>query len=99
MNMQAIMRQAQALQKEMIKTKEKIDNTIFEGSNSFVTVKVNGKKEIIEIKIDKSVELSSDDIEMLQDILVIAINDAMKKVDAETERKMSKYSSMMPGVF
>lgn len=99
MNMQAIMRQAQTLQKDMMKTKEEIDKTIFTGSNSFVTVKVNGKKEVIEIKIDDSVELSKEDLEMLQDVLLLAINDAMKKVDAETEKRMSKYSNLMPGIF
>ena len=97
MNMQALMKQAQNLQREMLKTKEEIDNTIFEGKNSFVTVEVNGKKEVKSIKIDDGVEL--DDLDLLQDVLMVAINDAMKKVDEETDRKMSKYSNMMPGMF
>ena len=99
MNMQALMRQAQNLQKDMMKTKEAIDKTIFEGVNSFVKVKVNGKKEVVEIIIDKDAGIDLDDLEMLQDILMLAINDAMKKVDKETEIKMGKYSSMMPGLF
>ena len=52
MNIQALMKQAQSLQKDMMKAKEEIDNTLFTGSNSFVTVKVNGKKKVLDIKID-----------------------------------------------
>ena len=46
MNIQALMKQAQSLQKDMMNAKEEIDNTLFTGSNSFVTVKVNGKKKV-----------------------------------------------------
>ena len=98
MNMQAIMKQAQNLQQEMLKTKEEIDNTTFEGESSFVKVVVNGKKEILDIKINiETVE--KEDIEMLQDILMVAINQAFKKVDDYTDEKMGKYGSMMPGLF
>lgn len=97
MNMQALMKQAQNLQRDMLKTKEEIDNMTFEGKNSFVTVKINGKKEVLDITIDEKVDL--EDLELLQDILVTAINDAMRKVDAETDKKMGKYSNMMPGMF
>lgn len=97
MNMQAIMKQAQSMQKEMMKIKDEIDNMEFIGESSLVTVKVNGKKEIIDVKI--SVEkLDNDDIEILQDMIVVAINQAMKKVDDITEKKMSKYASI-PGLF
>ena len=44
-------------------------------------------------------DLSSDDIEMLQDMIVVAINDAMNKIDNETENKMGKYTQGMPGLF
>ena len=53
MNIQAMMREAQKLQKEMMREKEAIDATEYEGESSFVKVKVNGKKEVLEIKIDK----------------------------------------------
>lgn len=98
MNMQAIMRQAQNLQKEMMKTKEKIDNTEFEGTSSFVTVKINGKKEVLDINIDVE-SLDKEEVEMLQDMLLVALNQANKKVDEYTEQKMSKYGNMMPGLF
>ncbi len=97
MNIQSLMKQAQSLQKDMMKAKEEIDNTIFTGSNSFVTVKVNGKKEVLDIKIDTD-SVDKDDIEMLQDILMVALNNAFSEVDKVTEQKMSKYANI-PGLF
>ena len=91
------MKQAQSLQKEMMKAKEEIDNTLFTGSNSFVTVKVNGKKKVLDIKIDTD-SVDKDDIEMLQDILMVALNNAFSEVDKVTEQKMSKYANI-PGLF
>lgn len=98
MNIQAMMKQAQKLQKEMMEEKEKIDKMEFENTNSFVTVKANGKKEITEVKINQD-NLDKDDIEMLQDIIVVAINNCFKQIDDETEKKMGKYTQGMPGLF
>lgn len=97
MNIQALMKQAQSLQKEMLKTKEEIDRMEFTKINGFVTVKVNGKKEILSVKIDPT-ELGLDDIEALQDMILICINQVFKEVDALTESKMQKYSNI-PGLF
>ena len=96
MNMQALMKQAQAMQKDMMNIKEELDNSTFEGSSSDVKVVVNGKKDIVSVKIldDKDI---LDDLSILEDMIMLAVNDAMKKVDAETEKKMGKYSNMMPG--
>ena len=98
MNIQAMMKQAQKLQKEMMSAKEEINNTTFEGKSSFVTVKVKGTKELESIKID-SETLEKDDIEMLEDMLLVAINDAMKQVDEMTEKKLGKFTQGMPGLF
>ncbi|MCI5835990.1 MAG: YbaB/EbfC family nucleoid-associated protein [Firmicutes bacterium] len=98
MNIQAMMKQAQKIQKDMMSAKNEIDNKIYEGKSSFVTVKVKGTKEIVEIKIDNE-KIENDEIEMLQDILVVAIKDAMKKIDKETEEKLGKYTQGMPGLF
>lgn len=98
MNIQAMIKQAQKIQKDMMSAKNEIDNKIYEGKSSFVTVKVKGTKEIVEIKIDNE-KIENDEIEMLQDILVVAINDAMKKIDKETEEKLGKYTQGMPGLF
>ena len=96
MNIQALMKQAQTLQKDMMKAKEEIDNMTFTGTSSFVSVTVKGTKEVVKVTIDND-DLSSDDKEMIEDMLVIAINDAFKQIDKVTEQKMGKFSSMMPG--
>jgi DNA-binding YbaB/EbfC family protein len=98
MNLQAMMKQAQKMQKDMLNTKEEINKMVFTGESSFVKVEVNGNKELLSVKID-SESMDKDDIELLQDMLVVAVNDAMKKVDSETEKKMGKYTQGMPGLF
>ena len=96
MNMQALLKQAQNMQKDMLKAKEEIDNTHFNANNGLVDVEINGKKEVLNIKI--SPDFESDDLEALQDMLIIALNNAFKQVDKMTEDKMSKYSNI-PGLF
>lgn len=96
MNMQALLKQAQNMQKDMLKTKGEIDNTKFYANNGLVDVEINGKKEILDIKISKDFEI--DDLEALQDMLIIALNNAFKQVDKVTEEKMGKYTNI-PGLF
>ena len=98
MNIQAMMKQTQKLQKDMLSAKEEINNTIFEGKSSFVTVKVKGTKEVESIKIDADT-MEKEDIEMLEDMLLVAINDAMKQINDMTEKKLGKYTQGMPGLF
>lgn len=98
MNMQAMMRQAQKLQKEMMQTKGEIDEKIFTGKSQFVTVEMKGTKELTKVTID-SESLDKDEIEILEDMIVVAVNEASKKIDDETEKKMSKYTKGMPGLF
>ena len=96
MNIQALMKQAQNLQKDMMKSKEEIDAMTFTGTSSFVSVTIKGTKEVVKVTIDND-DISSDDKEMIEDMLVIALNDAFKQIDKVTEQKMGKFSSMMPG--
>ena len=98
MNMQAMLKQAQKLQKDMLKVQEEINAMTFTGKSSFVTVKVNGKKELIEVNIDSD-GLDKDEVEMLQDMVLVACNDAFKQVDKTTEEKMGPYTKGMPGLF
>lgn len=98
MNIQAMMKQAQKLQNDMLKAKKEIDETTFTGESSFVKVEVKGDKKISKIEIMEK-QLSDEDIEMLQDVLVVALNDAMTKIDKITEEKMGKYTHGMPGIF
>ena len=98
MNMQALMKQAQKIQNDMMKAKEEINNTIYDGSSSFVSIKMSGEKKLLEVKID-SENLDKEDIEMLSDMIIVAVNEAMKKIDKDTEEKLGKYTQGMPGLF
>ncbi len=98
MNIQAMMKQAQAMQRDMLKVKEEIDNTEFSAESSLVKVTVKGTKEVVKVEIKANEGLEADDVEMLQDMIMIAINDANKKVDAELEKKMGKFGNI-PGLF
>ena len=96
MNIQALMKQAQTLQKDMMKAKDEIDNMTFTGTSSFVTVTVKGNKTVEKVTINND-DITSDDKEMIEDMLVVALNDAFKQIDKVTEEKMGKFSNMMPG--
>ena len=98
MNIQAMMKQAQAMQKDMMKIKNDVDNTEFVGESSLVKVTVKGTKEVVKVEIDSTSGLDPEDLEMLQDMIMIAINEANKKVDAELEKKMGKFGNI-PGLF
>jgi DNA-binding YbaB/EbfC family protein len=97
MNMQAIMQQAQKMQKDVMKAKKEIDETVFTGKSSFVTAEVYGSKKIKKITID-SEKLEKDDIAMLEDLVLVAVNDAMNQIDVETEKKLGKYTGGMQGL-
>ena len=98
MNIQAMMKQAQKLQKDMMNVKDEIDSTEFVGESSLVKVTVKGTKEVVKVEIDKSNSLDSDDLEMLEDMIMVAVNEANKKVDEMTEQKMGKFGNI-PGMF
>ena len=99
MNMQALMKQAQNLQKEMMKSKEEIDNKEFVGESSLVKITMKGTREVTNVEISKDSDLSTEDLEMLEDMILLAVNDANKKIDEFTEKKMGKFGNSMPGLF
>ena len=99
MNIQNLMREAQKMQKDIEKTNEKLASTEYEGNSSFVTVVLNGNKEIKSLKIDFDDKLEGkDDMEMLEDLIVVAFNEACKKVDKDKEAKLGKYGSSLSGL-
>lgn len=89
MNMQNLMKQAQKMQEEMLKKQEELENSVFEGSvaSGLVKCELNGKKELINIKLDKKV-VDPDDVEMLEDLIKACINEASKKVDEAKDGSM-----------
>ncbi|MBQ2910212.1 MAG: YbaB/EbfC family nucleoid-associated protein [Bacilli bacterium] len=98
MNIQAMMKQAQALQKDMMKIKDEVDNTEFTGESSLVKVTVKGTKEVVKVEINAKDGLDADDIEMLQDMIMVAINQANDKIDETLDKKMGKFGNI-PGLF
>lgn len=88
MNLQALMKQAQSMQKNLMDSKNKIEKMEFEGTSELVTIKMNGKREVLSVKIDKNATLDNDDIEILEDMIAIAINDALKKIEKEINDKI-----------
>ena len=98
MNMQAMMREAQKLQKELLKTQEELEKTEYEASSSLVKVKINGNKELVSIDIDKENPLDKEDIEMLEDMIMVAFNEAIKKADQDKNAKLGKYGSGLSGL-
>ena len=98
MNMQAMLRQAQNMQRDMLKAKEEIDKTEFTGTSSLVTAKVMGDKSVSSIEFNIDDDFTIEDIDMLQDMVVVALNDAFKKIDETTEKKMGKFGNI-PGMF
>ena len=98
MNMQKLMQEAQKMQAQLQKDQKELENTIYEGSSSSVNVKMNGKHEVMEVKLNLDEDFSTDDVEMLEDMLMVAINDAVKKIDKDKEKKMGKYGQGLSGL-
>ena len=93
MNMQAMMQQAQKLQRDIMKAKNEIDEKKFTSTQGFLTIEMKGNKEVTSVKIDKE-NLDKDDIEMLEDLISLAVNDNVKKIEKETESKMGKFGGL-----
>jgi hypothetical protein len=98
MNIQAMMKQAQQLQKKMMDEKKGIDSKTFIGKSSLVTITMTGDMKLNDVSIDLD-EISSDDKEMLEDMIMLAFNDAISQINKETEEKMGKYTQGLPGLF
>ena len=90
-NMNNLIKQAQKLQADMQKTQAELETKVLEGSSGggAVVVTVTGKKQVTGIKINPDV---LDDAEMLQDLVLTAVNDALHKVDELTSAEMQKFN-------
>ena len=92
------MMEAQRMQAKLQKEQTELENSSYEGSSSLVTVVINGKKEIKSVKINIEDDLTNEDIEMLEDMIMVAVNDAVKKADADKEKRLGKYSQGLTGL-
>lgn len=98
MNLQALMKQAQSMQKNIMNSKSEIEAMTFVGESELVEVKMNGKKEVLSVKI-KQTDLEKDDIEILEDMIMIATNDAISKINKEIEKKMGSQAGTFGDLF
>ena len=101
-NMQAMLRQAQKMQEDMAAKQEELDAREYDISagGGVVNVKINGKKEILAIDLKPEI-VDPDDIETLSDILVAAVNEAIKRVEETNSEELGKITGPMnmPGLF
>ncbi len=86
-----MMKQAQKLQKQMLEIQEEVGGKTVEGSSGgeMVKVTINGRQEILDVKIDPEV-VDPEDIELLEDLIVAAVNNAMEKAKGMMEEEMGK---------
>ena len=98
-NMNNLMKQAQRMQRQMEERTKEMEEKEFEASagGGVVTVKVSGKKEVISVKLSEEV-VDPDDIEMLQDLIVAATNEALRKMEDESQAAMSKLTGGLGGL-
>ena len=101
-NMQAMIRQAQKMQEDMETKQAELDAMEYDvkAGGGVVTVKINGKKEILAIDIQPEI-VDPDDVETLSDILVAAVNEAIKRVETTNSAELEKITRgmNMPGMF
>jgi len=100
--MQGMIRQAQKMQEQMAALQEELDAREYEvkAGGGAVKLTINGKKEVSALEISPEI-VDPDDIEMLSDIIIAAVNEAIKKVEDTNSEEMSKItgSMSMPGMF
>ncbi|KIL34580.1 nucleoid-associated protein [Cohnella kolymensis] len=101
-NMNQMMKQVKKMQEQMMKAQEELGGKTIEGTagGGVVTATVNGHKKLLDIKI-KPEAVDPEDVEMLQDLVLTAVNDALSKADELANQDMGKYTGGMkiPGMF
>lgn len=101
-NMKDLMKQAQKMQAEMMKSQEELETKIFQASSGggMVKVEMNGKHEVISVKIERDA-VDPDDVEMLEDLILAALQEVSTRVTEASNDAMGKLTGGMkiPGLF
>ena len=97
-NMQSVIKQAQKMQEDMAAKQAELEEREYEISagGGVVNVKINGKKEILSVKLAEEI-VDPDDIETLEDLIVAAVNEAIKRVEETASAEMQEITGSMPG--
>ena len=98
MNINQFMKEAKKMQADMEKSQEELVSRDFEATagGGAISVRVSGDKQIKEIKLQKDI-VDPDDVEMLQDLIITCVNEALRKVDSAQAQQFGKYN--IPGMF
>ena len=96
MNQAAMMKQAQKMQQELLRMQEEQENKVYTATagGGMVSASVNGKHEVVELKINPEA-VDPDDVEMLQDMILAAVNEAMRSADTDAANNMSRLTGGM----
>lgn len=97
MNMQAMLQQAQRMQKDIQAKQEIINNSEYTGTSEMVDITIYGSKKVKSVNV-KIKQLDEEDVEVLEDMIKIAMNDAISKVEKDTEAKLGAYSKQLGGL-
>ena len=97
MNMQNLMMQAKKMQKDIEKAQTELESKNDEGKSQMVTAVISGKGKLISLNIDMN-DFSSDDKEIIEDMVLVAVNSAIEKMEADKADKFGKYGQMFNGL-
>ena len=92
-----MMQQARKLQKDLEKTTQEIDNTVYNYENTNIAVEATGNNKITKIEIKNEDVL--EDAEMLSDIVLVAVNNVLEQIKKDKENKLGKYTGGLGGLF
>ena len=99
MNINALMQQAQKMQRDMQKKQNELNSTEFVGESQLVEIVLMGNKSLKSITFKNMESFDKDDLEILQDMIKIAHNDALAKIEKEIKSKMGPYADQLGGLF
>ena len=97
MNMQSLMMQAKKMQSDIEKSQKELQSKEYIGKSQIVSATITGANKLISVKINLD-EISSDDKEMLEDMVLVAVNDAINQMEKDKEEKFGKYGQMFNGL-
>lgn len=97
MNMQNLMIQAKKMQKDIEKAQSELESKTYEGKSQMVTAIISGKGKLVSVNIDMD-DISSDDKEIIEDMVLVAVNNAVDKMEEDKANKFGKYGQMFNGL-
>ena len=95
--MQSLMMQAKKMQKDIENSQKELESKEYTGKSQVVSATISGGNKLLSVKIDMD-ELSIDDKEMLEDMILVAVNDAISQMEKDKEKKFGKYGQMFNGL-